>query len=68
MYIGFWNFIISVHRQRDPPLGESDIFFRDKVLTHTLSRQGGGVCEMVFDEEEYVNNEYPYIVLQSTVS
>jgi hypothetical protein len=39
----------------DLPLGQSDMFFRDKILTYTLSRQGdgGGVCEMFFDEEGY---------------
>jgi hypothetical protein len=46
--------MIFLHRHMDLSPGQSDMLFRDKTLTDTLSRQWGGcgVSEIFFDEEE----------------
>jgi hypothetical protein len=43
MYKGFWKIIVYVHRQRDLPLGRSDMFFVTKyILANILPKLGRG--------------------------
>jgi hypothetical protein len=54
MYGGFWKNIIFVHRHRDLPLGQSDMFFQ-QLNTHRYSPVAAGTmcADCFFGEERY---------------
>jgi hypothetical protein len=54
MYGGFWKNIISVHPQRDLPLGQSDMFFQQlNAHRYSLVTAGTMPADCFFGEEGY---------------